>query len=135
MRLSYLYYSGLELPEDAGSKQTENGNPVLAPLKKLPPGRWRSLGGYLNYANWSERQRFLELDAAIEALQSSQPRPAERLRNNPHRSCRMKLLTGEMCRELFWASEEYVGWYCEKHRHPDLPVAAGAPVITMLQSN
>src|SRR5579863_4324562 len=29
--------------------------------EKLPPGPWRSLGGYLDYSNWEERDRFLEL--------------------------------------------------------------------------
>jgi len=34
-------------------------------LVRLAPGPWISLGGYLNYEGWTERERFLELDAAI----------------------------------------------------------------------
>jgi hypothetical protein len=34
-------------------------------LSKLPPSEWRSLGGYLDYEFWPERQRFKELDNAI----------------------------------------------------------------------
>ncbi len=35
------------------------------PAPKLEAGPWRSLGGYLNYAEWAERDRFVELDAAL----------------------------------------------------------------------
>ena len=34
-------------------------------LPKVPPGPWRSLGGYLDYSSWKDRDRFLELDRAI----------------------------------------------------------------------
>jgi len=34
-------------------------------LRELPPGPWRSMGRYLDYTNWSDRCRFLELDRAI----------------------------------------------------------------------
>ena len=34
-------------------------------LKKLPTSPFRSVGGYLNYARWPDRQRFMELDRAI----------------------------------------------------------------------
>ena len=34
-------------------------------LYELPPGPWRSLGGYLDYADWPERERFAELDRSI----------------------------------------------------------------------
>ena len=34
-------------------------------LSELPPGPWRSLGGYLDYSIWADRERFLELDSAI----------------------------------------------------------------------
>jgi hypothetical protein len=37
------------------------------PLQKLPPGEWRSLGGYFDYTQWADRDRFLELDRAIAA--------------------------------------------------------------------
>lgn len=36
------------------------------PLKQLPPGPWRSLGRYLDYTHWADRERFRELDLAIQ---------------------------------------------------------------------
>jgi hypothetical protein len=37
-------------------------------LQKLPPTQFRSLGGYLDYDDWKDRERFMELDRAINAL-------------------------------------------------------------------
>ena len=37
------------------------------PLTQLAAGPWRSLGRYLDYSNWADRDRFVELDRAIEA--------------------------------------------------------------------
>lgn len=34
-------------------------------LHELPPGRWRSLGRHLDYTNWADRDRFVQLDWAI----------------------------------------------------------------------
>ncbi len=45
----------------------EGPSAIAPPLEKLPPSRWRSLGGYLNYAEWPERERFAELDRALKA--------------------------------------------------------------------
>lgn len=36
-------------------------------LPQVAPGPWRSLGRYLDYTNWADRDRFVELDRAIEA--------------------------------------------------------------------
>jgi hypothetical protein len=44
-----------------------------APLQKVPPGPWRSLGGYFDYSHWADRDRFAELDKAIAAGQRNQP--------------------------------------------------------------
>jgi hypothetical protein len=35
------------------------------PQEKLAPSPWRSLGGYLDYTGWQDRERFRELDDAI----------------------------------------------------------------------
>jgi hypothetical protein len=35
------------------------------PLATLPPGPFRSLGGYFSYEDWPDQQRFLELDEAL----------------------------------------------------------------------
>lgn len=52
---------------DARSNDSQETSEPAAgiPAKKLPPGPWRSLGGYMDYSGWDERERFLELDAAI----------------------------------------------------------------------
>jgi hypothetical protein len=44
---------------------------ALAPTP-LPISSWRSLGGYLNYATWAQRERFIELDKAIMTAQAQQ---------------------------------------------------------------
>lgn len=41
--------------------------PPARPLKPLAPGPWRSLGRYLDYSNWADRERFVELDRAIQS--------------------------------------------------------------------
>jgi hypothetical protein len=35
------------------------------PLVRLPPGPFRSLGGYFSYEGWPDQQRFMELDEAL----------------------------------------------------------------------
>jgi hypothetical protein len=39
---------------------------VISRLRELPPGPYRSLGKHLNYTDWPDRQRFLELDQDIQ---------------------------------------------------------------------
>ena len=52
-------------PND-GAEDVETQEPAAAlPAAKLPAGPWRSLGGYMDYSGWEDRERFLELDAAI----------------------------------------------------------------------
>lgn len=61
--------SGGPEPSAAASRReavTENG----MGLHELPPGPWRSLGRYLDYTNWPDRDRFVALDRAIEKLAS-----------------------------------------------------------------
>jgi hypothetical protein len=41
-------------------------------LRKLPPSPFRSLGGYLDYAEWPDCERFMELDRAIQSTPESQ---------------------------------------------------------------
>jgi hypothetical protein len=38
-------------------------------LEKVAAGPYRSLGGYFDYSQWADRERFLELDRAIAAGQ------------------------------------------------------------------
>ncbi len=58
-----------ELPLAVNIEQkTEAG--TVRPLSRLPPGAWRSLGRHLDYTNWADRERFLELDRAIRTSSS-----------------------------------------------------------------
>ena len=43
-----------------------------SPMRKLPPSEWRSLGGYFDYCQWADRERFMELDKAIASSQRGQ---------------------------------------------------------------
>jgi hypothetical protein len=51
--------------------QTLTANPedveAVSRLRRLPPGPFRSLGGFLDYAEWPDRDRFLELDRSLRA--------------------------------------------------------------------
>jgi hypothetical protein len=40
-------------------------------LQKVAQGPWRSLGGYFDYTDWQDRERFMELDMAIARSQHS----------------------------------------------------------------
>jgi hypothetical protein len=43
-------------------------------LQKLPPSPWRSLGQYLDYSDWKDRERFAQLDMAISVQRIRQDR-------------------------------------------------------------
>lgn len=45
----------------------EENAEAVSRLRRLPPGPFRSLGGFLDYSNWPDRDRFLELDRALKA--------------------------------------------------------------------
>ena len=45
----------------------EQGVETVSRLRRLPPGPFRSLGEYLDYSGWPDRERFLELDRALKA--------------------------------------------------------------------
>lgn len=51
--------------ETTATNVPENPDSFSA-LHRLPPGPWRSLGQLLDYTNWPDRERFMELDRAIE---------------------------------------------------------------------
>ena len=54
----------------ARDKTTDGPREIRGPLAKAAPGPWRSLGGFLDYSRWEDRERFLELDRAIAASPS-----------------------------------------------------------------
>jgi hypothetical protein len=43
---------------------------ISTPLMPLPARPWRSLGGFFNYEQWPERERFLLLDREIETCKA-----------------------------------------------------------------
>jgi hypothetical protein len=87
---------------------------IRQPLSQLPPGPWRSLGGYLDYSDWPERDRFIELDRAIEAGQGD--RPPVHIVPSALRRCRAKIADGANCNAYFTVDEGYDGWKCAAHR-------------------
>src|ERR1700722_15564995 len=110
----------LAIPEPIGHDEEQRAG--RSPLVKLAPGPWRSLGGYLDYTCWPERERFLELDLAIKSRQEGLwPLRADG-RIPPPRRCRASILDGEHCSAIVTLSEHYDGWKCEAHR----PRARGA---------
>jgi hypothetical protein len=67
-------------PQRAHSSNKEQSSPLLentTPLPKLPPGPWRSLGGYFDYSTWADRERFLELDRALSTARSRPPESSD----------------------------------------------------------
>jgi hypothetical protein len=49
--------------------------PEIQPaLQKLPASPWRSLGQYLDYSDWKDRERFAQLDVAISVQKIRQDR-------------------------------------------------------------
>jgi hypothetical protein len=54
----------------ARERSADTPREIRGPLSKVEPGPWRSLGGYLDYSHWQDRERFLELDRAIAAAPS-----------------------------------------------------------------
>jgi hypothetical protein len=46
-------------------EKSEPSTENQGPLQKVAQGPWRSLGGYFDYTDWQDRERFMELDRAI----------------------------------------------------------------------
>ena len=55
--------------ESAGDPANEAES--VSNLRELPPGPFRSLGRVLDYSDWPDRDRFLELDKALSASRSA----------------------------------------------------------------
>lgn len=53
------------LPEERWFEEGTCGETIRL-LNPVPPGPWRSLGRCLDYTNWADRERFIELDRAIQ---------------------------------------------------------------------
>jgi hypothetical protein len=49
-------------PYDTASESVR----TISRLRELPPGPFRSLGKYLDYTDWPDRDRFMELDREIQ---------------------------------------------------------------------
>lgn len=102
-----IYWS----PETRPADEPATINP---PLRELPPGPWRSSGGYLDYSDWPERERFAELDRAIETGLGDSP--AVDAEVGPLRRCRAKIADSANCNAYFSVGADYNGWKCEAHR-------------------
>ena len=61
-RLAFLQESMGVVVADQPQRQTAN---FQVTLPELPVSPWRSLGKRLDYCDWEDRDRFVELDAAI----------------------------------------------------------------------
>jgi len=57
--------------QNSGKDESTREARPQAPLQQLEAGPWRSLGGYFDYSLWPDRDRFLELDRAIAAMQDT----------------------------------------------------------------
>jgi hypothetical protein len=51
---------------DLDGAPLETDGAALPRRHRLPPGPSRSLGGYLDYAGWPDRERFMELDSVLQ---------------------------------------------------------------------
>jgi hypothetical protein len=58
----------LTAPDNLESAPLQSAEADEFSSSKLPPTQFRSLGGYLDYDGWEDRERFMELDRAIRAL-------------------------------------------------------------------
>lgn len=112
---------------EPGDRESVDASPVSEPLQKLPPGPWRSLGGYLDYTDWPERDRFAELDQAIQAPWRHSPERYGWVIQ--FRRCRAKTPDGHTCRSFFHTTEQYDGWKCEAHREKRIEEAPSSPAL------
>jgi hypothetical protein len=91
----------------------------VPPLRRLPPGPFRSLGGYFDYAGWADCQRFMELDQTIES-QLPEDGGGHSDSNDREVFCTVRrcshLVNGVRCRNRFRSTADYVGPKCKEHR-------------------
>ena len=77
-RLNSLLYEWAHQQEPGTRGMQEAGintrsREINAPLQKVSAGPWMSVGGYFDYSNWADRERFMELDKAIARAESEIP--------------------------------------------------------------
>lgn len=87
-------------------------------LEKLSFTATRSLGGYLDYDRWPDRERFLELDAALLRRRlkghTASNLPAQR---PVTRRCVARHADGTRCVGKFEPTADYAGARCPEHRN------------------
>ena len=71
-------------------------------LQKLPCSPWRSLGQYLDYSDWKDRERFAQLDMAIRVQKIRQARIDAVSKTS-------------QCRRAYRTAKEYAGAPDQKH--------------------
>lgn len=116
----------LAAPTDATSpREVRNAEAVeFVPLQKLPPSPTRSLGGYFDYGEWPDCERFIELDIAL-LHRSRTTRLVSQARANapgshcrrPAPRCTAKRADGSRCEHRVEPTAEYTGGRCAHHRY------------------
>jgi hypothetical protein len=109
-----LLAAELVIAEEPGRE--EEVRAVSLPLHQLEPGPWRSLGGYLNYTRWPERERFAELDLAIKVRQEGLSKFNPKNSNRLAQRCRATASDREHSNSIIPAGEQPYSSQCEKHR-------------------
>ena len=104
----WMYREGAAHPPSEPEHQVQPG-------QKLPPGPFRSLGGYLDYSDWPERERFLELDRILRTIEP-EPSGWEDWKDLPPLRRCTSLVEGIRCPNRFRPTAEYQGLKCDEHR-------------------
>jgi len=91
-------------------------------LRKQQPGPYRSLGGYLDYAEWPDRERFMGLDCAIRSQVQERHNTDNHTDSDdpqvllPLRRCSAALANGWQCKNKFRITLDDTDSKCERHR-------------------
>jgi len=114
--------------ETVSDESIEPDCPVLdadcgvSQLRKQPPGPYRSLGGYLDYAEWPERERFMGLDCAIRR-QAQERNNADNQTDSEDlqvllrlQRCSAALASGWRCKNKFRMTPDDTDTKCKGHQ-------------------
>jgi hypothetical protein len=93
----------------------------VSQLRKQPPSPYRSLGGYLDYAEWPDRERFMVLDCAIQS-QAPESHDTDNHTDSddsqvlvPLQRCSAVLANGWQCKNKFRMTPDHTDRKCERH--------------------
>jgi hypothetical protein len=105
---------------ELGIAEVDAANKAAIPLEELPVTPTRSLGGFFDYSNWPDCERFLDLDAALSRLLRKQAAGCRTGSNEAvglTRRCTARRAGGFRCEKVFKHTPEYAGARCPEHRH------------------